>query len=268
MPIRRYKPTSAGPPLHVRLHVRGGHEVGAGEEPARAALEEGRPQRGTAGSRRATREAATSAATASSTSSAGRTACRRRSPRSSTTRTGRRGSRCSTTPTARRATSSRPRSCGSARPSSRDPTATSASATHCRSRTSRRARSSTRSSSSRARARRWPARPARGSSWSQRTAPSPCCGFRRGDAPRAAHLPRDDRPGREPRPPEHHGRQGRPQPLARQAPVGARLRDEPGRPSARRRRGQVEGRSPPGDARGACRHSASAPAASTRNRTS
>ena len=43
-----------------------------------------------------------------------RTACRRRSPRSSTTRTGRRTSRCCTTPTARRATSSRRTACASA----------------------------------------------------------------------------------------------------------------------------------------------------------
>ena len=41
-------------------------------------------------------------------------------------------------------------------------------------------------------------------------------------------------------------RQGRPEPLAGQAPDGARLGDEPGRPSARRRRGQVEGRPPSG----------------------
>ena len=100
----------------------------------------------TAASRRATRAAGTSAATASSTSSGRRTQFRRGWPRSSTTRTGRRASRCSTTPTAPRATSSRPRSCGSARPSSRGRPPTSASATRCRSRTSPRARSSTTSS--------------------------------------------------------------------------------------------------------------------------
>ena len=66
------------------------------------------------------------------------------------------------------------------------------------------------------------------------------------DAPRADDLPRDGRPGRQRRPRQPHRRQGRPQPLARQAPDGARLGDEPGRPSARRRRGQVEGRPPPG----------------------
>ena len=63
-------------------------------------------------------------------------------------------------------------------------------------------------------------------------------------------LPRDGRPGREHRPREHLGRQGRPQPLARQAPDGARLCDEPRRPPARRRRGQDEGRPPPGHALG------------------
>ena len=51
-------------------------------------------------------------ATARSTSSAARTACPRRSPRSSTTRTAPPTSRCSTTPTARSATSSRRSGCG------------------------------------------------------------------------------------------------------------------------------------------------------------
>ena len=45
----------------------------------------------------------------------------------------------------------------------------------------------------------------------------------RRDAPRAAHLPRDRRPGRQRRAPERDDRQGRPQPLARQAPVRPRL---------------------------------------------
>ncbi len=45
-------------------------------------------------------------------------------------------------------------------------------------------------------------------------------------------------------------RQGRTQPVARKTPYGARLGDEPGRPPARRRRGQVEGRPSPGDALG------------------
>ena len=87
-------------------------------------------------------------------------------------------------------------------------------------------------------------------------------------APRAAHVPGDDRSGRQRRPREHHRRQGGAQPLEGQAPDGARLCDEPGRPSARRRRGQVEGRTAPGHARGACPRSASARAASTRNPTS
>ena len=65
------------------------------------------------------------------------------------------------------------------------------------------------------------------------------------DAPRADDVPRDGRPGRQRRPRQPHRRQGRSQPLAGQAPDGARLGHEPGRPSARRRRGQVEGRSPP-----------------------
>src|SRR5205807_2230046 len=64
----------------------------------------------------------------------------------------------------------------------------------------------------------------------------------RRDAPRRARVPRDGRAGRQRRPPEHHGRQGGPEPLAGQAPRRARLRDEPRRPPTRRRRGQVEGR--------------------------
>ena len=49
---------------------------------------------------------------------------------------------------------------------------------------------------------------------------------------------------------ERVDRQGRPEPLARQAPARARRRDEPGRPPARRRRGQDLGRPSPGDAVG------------------
>ena len=66
----------------------------------------------------------------------------------------------------------------------------------------------------------------------------------RRDAARAAHLPRDRRPGREHRPRERVERQGGAQSLARQAPVRPRHGDEPRRPPARRRRGQVEGPSP------------------------
>ena len=73
--------------------------------------------------------------------------------------------------------------------------------------------------------------------------------FRR-DAPGAAHVPRDRRPGREHRPREHLQRQGGPQPVARQAPDRARLGHEPRRPPPRGRRGQVQGRPPPGHALG------------------
>jgi len=61
-------------------------------------------------------------------------------------------------------------------------------------------------------------------------------------------LPRDGRPGREPRAPgKHHRRQGGSQPLAGQAAHGARLGDEPRSTTPhRRRRGQVEGRPAPG----------------------
>src|SRR5207244_7143763 len=47
--------------------------------------------------------------------------------------------------------------------------------------------------------------------------------------------------------------QGRPDALEGQAPVGARCRDEPGRPPARRRRGQDLRRSPPGEPEGQAR---------------
>ena len=105
------------------------------------------------------------------------------------------------------------------------------------------------------------------SSSSPRTTATACCACLRRDAPRAAHLPRHGRPGREHRPREHLERQGGPQPLARQAPDRARLRHEPRRPPARRRRASRRAaaiRSRPG----ACRRSASARAASTRNPTS
>src|SRR4029077_9368649 len=42
------------------------------------------------------------------------------------------------------------------------------------------------------------------------------------DAPCAALVPGHHRTGRERRPPEHHRRQGRPQPLGREGPCGAR----------------------------------------------
>ncbi len=49
-----------------------------------------------------------------------------------------------------------------------------------------------------------------------------------------ADVPRDRRPGRQRRARQRDDRQGRPQPLARQAPGRSRLGDEPGRPPARR----------------------------------
>ena len=74
-----------------------------------------------------------------------------------------------------------------------------------------------------------------------RRAPAPV----RRAPPRAANLSRDGRAGRQRRPRERHGRQGRTLPLEGEAAGGARLRDEPGRPPARWRRGQVEGRPSP-----------------------
>ena len=49
-------------------------------------------------------------------------------------------------------------------------------------------------------------------------------------------LPGDDRPGRQPRPPERHDRQGRPDPLVGLAAPRPGHGHEPDRPSARRRR--------------------------------
>ena len=89
----------------------------------------------------------------------------------------------------------------------------------------------------------------------------------RRDAPRPAHVPRDRRPGRELRPLERVEREGGSQPLARQAPLRARYGHEPGRPSARRRRGQVEG-PPPGDPVGRPDDREAHPPRSTRNPTS
>ena len=66
------------------------------------------------------------------------------------------------------------------------------------------------------------------------------------DAPRAANLSGHRRAGRQHGSREPVRRQGGPQPLEGQAPGSARLGDEPRRPPARRRRGQVEGRPPPG----------------------
>ena len=82
--------------------------------PRRGSEEVRRAQRARPQDRRAIAAAAPSASTARSTSSAPRTACRPRSPRSSTTRTARRTSRCCTTSTARRPTSSPRTACGSA----------------------------------------------------------------------------------------------------------------------------------------------------------
>jgi large subunit ribosomal protein L2 len=71
---------------------------------------------------------------------------------------------------------------------------------------------------------------------------------------RAAHgscaLHGDHRRGVQPGSEEHQYRQGRAQSLARRASVGARRRDEPGRPSARRRRRPYLRRPASGDAVG------------------
>jgi large subunit ribosomal protein L2 len=60
-------------------------------------------------------------------------------------------------------------------------------------------------------------------------------------------VPRDGRPGRQPRSRERVGRQGRAQPLDGQASARARRGDEPGRSPARRRRRQDVRRPSPGE---------------------
>jgi len=229
------------PPLHDRLDVRGGSRSRSPRKGAdREADEEGRPQQQRPDHDAPIRAGVTSAVTASSTSSAAKTGYPPRSLQSNTTRTAPRGSRCSTTPTARRATSSLRRDCGvgalvesgpaadikpGKRPSARE--------------TSPRARSCTnvelkprprRPDGAERRLRR----PARRQGRGLRSPPAPLGR----DAPGAAHLSRatigqvGKRGSR-----EHHRRQGRTEPVEGQAPDGARLGDEPGRPPARRGRG-------------------------------
>ena len=65
------------------------------------------------------------------------------------------------------------------------------------------------------------------------------------DAPGPGDLQGNGRRGRQRRARADPARQGGPQPVEAQAPVGPRCRDEPGRPPARRRRGQELGRPPP-----------------------
>ena len=67
------------------------------------------------------------------------------------------------------------------------------------------------------------------------------------DAPRARQLPRHGRHDRQRRSPEREDRQGRPQASHGRPPADARHRHEPRRPSARRRRGINDCRSPSGD---------------------
>ena len=118
MAARRNTSRRARPPLHERLDLRGGHEDRAGEEPHRAAEEEGRPEQLRADHDAPPGRRPQAPLPGDRLQAHARTASRRRSPRSSTTPTGRRASRCSTTPTARRPTSSLRRGSGSARSSS------------------------------------------------------------------------------------------------------------------------------------------------------
>ena len=94
-----------GSPLPDGVRLRGDHEADPGEVAAGAAAQEGRPQQQRAHHDAPPGRRPQAPLPRRSTSSATRTACRPRSPRSSTTRTARRASRCCTTPTARSATS-------------------------------------------------------------------------------------------------------------------------------------------------------------------
>ena len=250
MPIRRYKPTSPGPPLHVGLHVRGDHEVQAGEEPARARDEEGRPElershHDAPPGRRPQAPLPRDRLQAREGRRAGEGGRDRVRPEPL------RAHRAA--PLRRRREGVHPRSLAAAgrrdgrvRPERRHQGRERASARehpHGHARAQRRAEARRRREDG---ALRGLGHPARGEGRPARRAAPPV----RRDAPRAPHVPRDGRPGRQRRPPEHQLGQGRAQPLEGQAAVGARLRDEPGRPPARRRRGQVEGRPASGHAVG------------------
>ena len=87
----------------------------------------------------------------------------------------------------------------------------------------------------------------RASSCSPRTATTPRCAFPRARCGMVrARVPRDDRHGRQLRPPEREDRQGRAQAPHGRAPAVTRHGDEPGRPPARWRRGLDDGGPPPG----------------------
>ena len=101
---------------------------------------------------------------------------------------------------------------------------------------------------------RWAAAPAPRSSSSPRRAcsprcacPPPRCGASRSTAARTVGSVGNSEAGAD------LDRQGRPQPLEGQAPAHPRCRHEPGRPPARRRRGQELRRTPPGVAVGQAR---------------
>ena len=94
MPIRKYNPTSPGPPVPDGAGVRRHHRDRAVQAADRAAAEVGRPQQPRRADVLVARRRPQARTTASSTSSATRRAFRPRCRRSSTTRTGRRGSRC------------------------------------------------------------------------------------------------------------------------------------------------------------------------------
>ena len=144
-----------------------------------------------------------------------------------------------------RPTSWRPRGSASGRRCSPATTPTSRSATACRCRRSRPARSCTPWSCGPVRARAWCARPARALSSSPKEGATRSCACPRASSA-ACPRPAARRSASVSNATHQNAveRQGRPLALAGQAPDGARHGDEPGRPPARRRRGQEQGRSP------------------------
>ena len=251
MPIRTYKPTSAGSPVPDGPGVRRDHDGHAAQAAHRAAPQVGRPQqprraddlvarrrpqadvprhRLQAGQARHPREDRHGRVRPEPVGADRARAVRRR--------------REALHPAAERAEGRRHDRRGR-------PASTSCRATRCRSRTSRSARWST----------TWSCGPGKGGQIARSAGSAVQLVAKEGDYA-TVKMPSGElrkinmeclatigQVG-QPRPRERVDRQGGPQPLARQAAARARRRDEPGRPPARRRRGQDLGRPSPGVAVG------------------
>ena len=122
-PIKKHKPTSPGRRFATWSRPRGGHARRAREVARRGPQEVRRAQLLRPHHLAPPRRRRQAQVPHHRLQAHARTACRPRSPRSSTTRTAPPTSRCSTTPTARSATSSRRRGCASAAPCESGPSA-------------------------------------------------------------------------------------------------------------------------------------------------